>query len=312
MNKELETKGEQKINIVTQRWWFIGFSIVMVVLSFVAVSVLGLREGIDLKGGTQWRLSFASSTVSADQVLGVLRPLAPNGDVSVKRSDTSFVVRLPAADEVQHELYRTALKPLGTSTEESYSSIGPTIGNELRGKAIRAIIFVLLGISLYVAYAFRRVSKPISSWKYGIVTLVTLFHDVAIPAGLIAILGSTHGVEMDTNFIVALLVVMGFSVHDTIVVFDRIRENLTLAHGRKLEPFGTIVNRSVHETFARSLNTSLTLVIVLVALLVFGPPSLFYFILTILVGTVFGTYSSIFLASPLLYLWGEGGTVDNS
>lgn len=303
---------KQWINIVSQRWWFIGFSCLMIVASIVAVLSFGIKEGIDLKGGTQWRISFASSTVGEEQIVGVLKPIAPNGEVSVKRSDSAFLVRLPAADETMHEAYRSALAPLGSSTEQSFSSIGPTIGSELKGKAVRAIIFVLLGISLYVAYAFRKVSEPVSSWKYGIVTLVTLFHDVFIPTGLIAVLGYTHGVELDTNFIVALLVVMGFSVHDTIVVFDRIRENLMLAKGHRGESFGAIVNRSVHETFARSLNTSLTLIIVLVTLLVFGPPSLFYFILTMLVGTVFGTYSSIFLASPLLYLWGKGGPVDNS
>jgi preprotein translocase subunit SecF len=159
---------------------------------------------------------------------------------------------------------------------------------------------VLFGISLYIAFAFRKVSKPVSSWKYGMVTLVTLFHDVIMPAGLLAVLGRFKGIEIDTNFIVALLVVMGFSVHDTIVVFDRIRENLTLARGKAVS-LGDIINKSIRETFARSINTSLTLMIVLVALLVFGPPSLFYFILTILVGTLFGTYSSIFVASPLLY-----------
>jgi preprotein translocase subunit SecF len=163
---------------------------------------------------------------------------------------------------------------------------------------------VILGISLYIAWAFRKVSAPVKSWKYGIVTLVSLFHDVSIPAGFIAILGKLKGVEIDTNFIVALLVVMGFSVHDTIVVFDRIRENLLLKRGSKVD-LGAIVNFSVNETFVRSVNTSLTLILVLIAMLFFGPPSLFYFILTMLVGTVFGTYSSIFVASPLLYLWGK-------
>ena len=157
---------------------------------------------------------------------------------------------------------------------------------------------MLFGISTYIAWAFRKVSRPIASWKYGLVTLVTLFHDVSIPLGLVAFLG----VEIDTNIIVALLVVMGFSVHDTIVVFDRIRENVK-THWRNTVSFADIVNRSVRETIARSINTSLTLIFVLVALLIWGPESLFYFLLALLVGTVAGTYSSIFVASPLLFLW---------
>jgi len=147
----------------------------------------------------------------------------------------------------------------------------------------------------------------VKSWKYGLVTLFTLFHDVIISTGLIALLGRFRGVEFDTNIIVALLVVMGFSVHDTIVVFDRIRENLLRRKGVKLD-LGEIVNASVRETMARSINTSLTLVFVLVALIFLGPAPLFYFVLTILVGTIFGTYSSIFVASPLIYIWGKGGS----
>ena len=160
---------------------------------------------------------------------------------------------------------------------------------------------MLIGISLFIAFAFRKVSRPIRSWKYGVVTLVTLFHDVVIPAGLFAYLGRFYGVEADTNFIVALLVVMGFSVHDTIVVFDRIRENLLL--GREGAGLAEVVNKSINETLARSINTSVTLVLVLVALLLFGPATLTYFVLAILVGVILGTYSSIFVASPLLVIW---------
>ncbi len=186
-----------------------------------------------------------------------------------------------------------------------FESIGPAIGGELRSKAYWAFLFVILGISLYIAFAFRKVSHPVSSWKYGIIPLVTLFHDAVIPAGLIAVLGVLRHVEIDTNFVVAILVVMGFSVHDTIVVFDRIRENLRLERSSKFD-FGALVNKSVNETFARSLNTSFTLVLVLVALYIFGSASLQYFILTMLVGTIVGTYSSIFVASPLLTLWRQG------
>ena len=180
----------------------------------------------------------------------------------------------------------------------SFQSISPSVGANLRNNSIIAIILVLVGISLYIAFAFRKASRPISSWKYGWITLLTLFHDVAIPAGMLAILGHFANVQIDSDFIVALLVVMGFSVHDTIVVFDRIRENL-LNHRGKM-PFATIVNDSVNQTLARSINTSLTLILVLLALYFVGPADLQYFVLTLLVGVTTGIYSSIFIASPAL------------
>ncbi len=293
------------MNIIKRRNVFLGFSGALVLLSLVLVFTLGLREGIDLKGGTQWQIVFdRNATTTEVAVKDAIRSVSQNIDVSVKESsDGSFIIRLPETSEVGHQAYKTALGFLGNFKEQSSSSIGPTIGSELRTKSIWAIILVLVGISLYIAYAFRKVSRPVSSWKYGLVTLITLFHDVSIPTGLLAYLGWARGIEIDTNFIVALLVVMGFSVHDTIVVFDRIRENLLTSRGKM--SLGDIIDKSVHETFARSINTSLTLILVLVALLIFGPPSLFFFILTILVGTVFGTYSSIFIASPLLYLAGR-------
>ena len=163
------------------------------------------------------------------------------------------------------------------------------------------MIFVILGISFYVAFAFRKVYQPVSSWVYGLITLLTLFHDVVIPAGLLALLGHYARIEIDSNFVVALLVVMGFSVHDTIVVFDRIRENLLLDRGKTA--FSELVNRSINQTMARSVNTSLTLIFVLLAIYFVGPVSLHYFVLTLLVGVTTGIYSSIFVASPLLVIW---------
>lgn len=291
-------------DIIGKRNYFLGFSAALVALSLIAIAAFGLRAGIDLKGGTAWQIMFAGGAPAEASVREALVG-AGAGELTVTRGEGNvLLVRLPVIDETQHASYRAALEKLGGIEERSFTSIGPTVGAELRTRAIWAIVFVLLGISLYIAFAFRKVSAPVSSWKYGLATLISLFHDVVIPAGFLALLGQWKGIEMDTNFIVALLVVMGFSVHDTIVVFDRIRENLLLAKGRRFS-FAELVNESVRETFARSVNTSLTLVIVLVALLLAGPASLFYFVLIILVGTVFGTYSSIFVASPLLYLWGK-------
>lgn len=276
----------------------------MVILSIASVFVFGLKPGIDLTGGTQWQVSFteAPDTTAAD-VQVFLKDLS-GSDVSVKKTDgNAILMRLPSIDEQTHQQYSFKLiQKFGKMDELSFSSIGPSIGSELRNKAIWAFILVLFGISIYIAYAFRKVSRPIRSWKYGTVALVTLFHDVIIPTGVLALLGHLKGIEIDTNFIVALLVVMGFSVHDTIVVFDRIRENILIARGKTFE-LGEVIDNSVRETFTRSVNTSITLVLVLLAMLFWGPSSLFYFVLTIMIGTIFGTYSSIFVASPLLYVW---------
>jgi len=216
-------------------------------------------------------------------------------------------VRFKEIGEDEHKNLKVATaEKLGEFKELSFQSIGPTIGKELRERALWAVFLVLFGISLYVAFAFRKVSFPVTSWKYGVVALITLFHDVIIPVGVLAWLGRLGGVEMDTNFVVALLVIAGFSVHDTIVVFDRTRENLKKGKG---EQFSQIVNKSVNETLARSINTSATLLFVLLALYFAGPITLQFFILTILIGTLVGTYSSICVASPLLvewYEWGKG------
>lgn len=289
------------MDVIGKRKIYLSIAVFLVLVSIILVLVLGLKAGIDLKGGTSWQITMKNNPV-VDEVRSFLKEKSGVG-VEVKIiSDGGFILRLPEINEAQHQKLLEELKnKFSDVEEENFSSIGPTIGSELKRKAVWSILFVMLGISLYIARAFRKVSEPIKSWKYGLVTLITLVHDVVIPTGLIALLGYWKGIEMDTNFIVALLVVMGFSVHDTIVVFDRIRENLLLYRPKNI-PLEEIINRSVRETFARSVNTSLTLVIILITLMIFGPPPLFYFILTILVGTIMGTYSSIFVASPLLYL----------
>jgi preprotein translocase subunit SecF len=291
-------------NLLDYKKYFLAFSGGLVIIAIVLISIFGFKPGIDLQGGAEWAVKSGVpefETKAAEKLTGII-----GAPVTVRHlGDGTAILRLPSTTETEHRAYETKLKEIGEFTEIGFTSVGPTIGVELRNKAITAMILVLLAISLYIAFSFRKASKPITSWKYGLVTLVTLAHDVIIPAGMLAVLGKFLGIEMDTNSIVALLVVMGFSVHDTIVVFDRIREHLVRGETGDL---GALVNRSVRETFVRSINTSLTLVLVLVALLIWGPESMFYFTLTILVGTVFGTYSSIFVASPLLYLWGRGGS----
>ncbi len=292
------------MDIIGKSKIFVTIAAVLVIASLVAIFGFGLKPGIDLAGGTEWQIIFQED-VSASEVQSFFKTEL-NEEASTKAVSTGdMIIRLRDINEEEHQSYREALiSEFSEFKEQSFSSVGPVIGQELRKKAMWAMLGVLISISLFVAWAFRKVSKPINSWKYGITTLLALVHDVAIPTGLFALLGYIQGVEVDTTFIVALLVILGFSVNDTIVVMDRIRENLILNRGKKIN-LKEIINKSVNETVMRSVNTSLTLVVVLLALLTFGPQSLFYFILTILVGTLVGTYSSIFVASPILYLWGR-------
>jgi preprotein translocase subunit SecF len=179
--------------------------------------------------------------------------------------------------------------------------VGPTIGAELRNKALAALGAVLLCILLFIAFAFRKVSEPVSSWMYGLIALATLFFDVLVPLGFFAVLGYVAGAQIDTLFVTAILTILGYSVHDTIVVFDRTRENLRLNQERnRKEDFESVAGRSVGQTFVRSMNTSVTTLLSLVALYLIGPESTRFFALTLLVGIVAGTYSSIAFATPLL------------
>ncbi len=183
--------------------------------------------------------------------------------------------------------------------ELRFDAVGPSIGEELKRKSIYAIIFVLIAIILYIAWAFRKVSKPVASWKYGLAAIAALFHDVLITVGVFVILGKYFGVEVNAPFIVALLTVLGYSVNDSIVVFDRIRENLPKSD----EDFENTINTSVNQTITRSINTSLTTLIVLLSIVFFGGATIKSFALALSIGIFIGTYSSIFLASPLLVVW---------
>ena len=298
------------MNVIKNKYIFLSFSGILVLASFAAIAVFGLRQGIDFTGGTLWQIGLGDEDVNIEEVrIFVAEDLELEAVVTPETSTNSVILRMKEIPEDLHQKYFSDFQAKFSSAEDlRFESIGPAIGSELRRKAIWAFAFVLLGISFYIAFAFRKVSRPVSSWKYGAITLVTLFHDAIIPAGLFAVLGYFFHAEIDTNFIVAILVVMGFSVHDTIVVFDRIRENLRLERNYKFD-FSALVNKSVNETMARSINTSLTLVLVLIALYIFGAGSLTYFTLVILVGTVFGTYSSIFFASPLLTLWNKSDKI---
>ena len=188
--------------------------------------------------------------------------------------------------------------------EKSFTAIGPSIGKELTNKAIAAIIAIVLALLAFITFAFRKVSKPVSSWKYAVIAIVTLVHDMLVPMGVFAYLGFARGAEVDSLFVVALLAILGISINDTIVVFDRVRENLRRREEMNTkEPFDETVGKSLNQTIVRSINTSLTVVFVLLALFFFGPETTKNFALMLTVGMIAGTYSSIFLASPLLVVW---------
>ncbi|MEK7093994.1 MAG: protein translocase subunit SecF [Patescibacteria group bacterium] len=295
------------LKAIENRKIFLSIAAILVIVSVGSIAFFGFKQGIDFTGGSLWRFKVQDSA-DLSKIESVLKKDLAISDVHLTSvgSDSSIIARLPVIDQATHDKGILLLQAsLPGFVELSFQSIGPSVGAELRKNALLAVFFVLLGISLYVAFAFRKVSRPISSWKYGVVTLVSLFHDVIVPAGLLAFLGYSQGIEIDSNFVVALLVIAGFSVHDTIVVFDRIRENLILQRGKS--EFSDIINDSVNQTAVRSVNTSLTLIFVLITLLFLGPVTLQYFIGTLLLGTVIGVYSSIFVASPLLLVWHRFG-----
>lgn len=283
------------------------FFILPIVLSVVAIAAIvgwGLKPGLDLAGGSLLQVTYTGERPTAEAVRGVVETLGL-GEVRVQSTGTNgYILRERTLTNEEKNSLVSALQLLGPLTEDQFTSVGPTIGQELLNKAWIAIVLVTLSIILFIAFAFRGVSKPVQSWKYGVVAIITLMHDILIPAGLFAILGHFAGAEIDSLFIVAVLTILGISINDTIVIFDRIRENLSINEARnKHEAFESVVGHSIVQTLARSINTSLTVVIVLLALYVYGPAATHNFALTLIVGMIAGTYSSIFLAAPLLVVW---------
>lgn len=288
------------LNIIRYyKFWF-AVSGLLLIAGIASLSIYGLKPGIDFTGGTMSQLKF-DNVPNTNDIRSVVVD-SGSADPSVQPAgEKSVIIRTGPEDQQQHEKMLAALKAkFGNVTEEQYSSIGPVIGKELRADAAWQLALVSLGIVLYIAYAFRKVSKPVSSWRFGWAAIIALLHDLFIVVGIFSLLGHFFGVEIDSLFVTALLTVLGFSVHDTIVVFDRIRENLRVRAGSSLPE---IINSSINQTLVRSLNTSLTVVFVLVALLLFGGVTIKYFVLALLVGIIAGTYSSIYIASPVLIVW---------
>ena len=283
------------------------FFILPALLSLAALFAIvtwGLKPGIDLSGGSLLQVSYSQGRPPITEVQQLVATLK-YGEVRVQPTGTDgYILRQRDLSNQEKQVMETVLGGLGPIHEDQYTSVGPTLGAELLQKAWIAITLVTLCIILFIAFAFRHVSKPVASWKYGVVAIITLLHDILIPTGVFAFLGHAVGAEVDALFIVALLTILGISINDTIVVFDRIRENLALNESKhKREDFDEVVGRSIMQTLARSINTSLTVVIVLFSLYVLGPATTRDFALTLIVGMIAGTYSSIFLAAPLLVAW---------
>ena len=277
--------------------WF-SLSALLLAVSIFSIVRYGFNLSIDFKGGTLTEVSYEGATLTPEALNNKIEGLKLGG-FSVRPSGTNhYIIRTKELNQEESNALSKLLGSTGQVTIERQNTVGPIAGSELKSKAVKAIAVVILLIVLFVTFAFRRVSRPVSSWKYGLATIIALAHDVVIPLGVFVFLGHFFGYEIDLLFVTGLLAILGYSVHDTIVVFDRVRENLRLKSGSV--PFEETVGKSVTQTFGRSINTSLTIFITLLALYLFGSHATQEFSLLLIVGIIVGTYSSIFVASPLL------------
>lgn len=277
---------------------FLGISAIAVALALLAVLVFGLKKSIDFTGGARVVVTYPSA-VSVAQVADSLK--TNFGEVKVQeQGSNTFKLTLREMKESDYQLLSQDLSKIAKDPQvKEFSMLGPSVSGEVTQKAIIGFILVVIAIIIFVTLSFLGVSHPVSSFKYGIITIIALLHDTIIPTGVFAWLGATQGVEVDSLFVVALLTILGVSVSDTIVIFDRIRENLKSHKNRSFEE---VVGMSLDQSLVRSLATSVSVIAVLLALYFFGPVSTKYFALTLTIGMFVGTYSSIFVASPLLVL----------
>lgn len=294
------------MNIIGLRKIWYSISAILIIPGIIAFFMWGLKPGIDFRGGTNMEVKFTQNT-SVEQVKNAVSNLELKSlTVQTTNTPNTYLIKSEQIDQEKHIKMIEELKKVGENQEIKFETVGPTMSNDLKNKAIMAVIIASLAIIFYIAFAFRQVPRPASSWRFGVGAVLALVHDLVFVIGLWAILGHYFGYEIDSLFITGLLTIMGFSVHDTIVVFDRIRENLRKHPSLAFEEN---VNNSIIQTINRSLNTSLTVLIVLAALYFLGGDSLKHFILLLLFGITIGTYSSIFNASPILVSW-QGWTMN--
>src|SRR3989339_69058 len=294
-----------KVNFIGHRKINLFMSLSLFVVAVVALLIFGLKPGNDFTGGSSLEIKFTKDAPATEQIKEILVPLN-FGNISAQTAgDGGVILKMRLINETEHQQMLTKLRENFEKgdlkvLEERFETVGPAISTQLRTRSLYAVVAVLLAIIAYIAYSFRRVSKPVASWKYGTVAVIAILHDVTITAGVFAFLGHYLGVEVDVPFVVALLTILGYSVNDTIVVFDRIRENIIR---RSCDNFADTVNQAINETFARSINTTATTLFTLFAMFFFGGDTIKWFVMALLVGIFLGAYSSIFVASPLLVEW---------
>lgn len=290
--------------IIQNRKIFLSLSAVIITACLVALFTWGLNFGIDFTGGSLLEVKFENYQPSVTELQASVQDLNLQSLV-IQPTEDSVILRFKESSEETHQAVLGSLEKLASTQENAsvnqlqFDSIGASIGQELKSKSFNAAIIVFLMIIFYISWAFKSVSKPVSSWKYGVTAIIALVHDLILILGVFAALGHFYGIEINTPFIAAILTVLGYSVSDTIVIFDRIRENLPKSH----EDFENTINRSVNQTLVRSFHTSLSSILALLAIIIFGGDTIKDFALALVVGISVGTYSSIFVASPVLVIW---------
>jgi len=299
MDVEVVSKLIIMINFTKHRKIYFGFSGVLIIASIFALIVFGLKPGIDFTGGSILEIDYQEIRPSNQEILEKLNEFDLGTIYAQPTGEKGVILRMEEIDEEIHQQILEKLQDGKELEEIRFESIGPTIGQELKQKTKIVIVVALLSMIVYIALAFRKVQRPLRSWQYGITSVVALFHDILIPLGIFAVLGKFYGIEISIPVITALLAVLGYSINNTVVVFDRIRENLL----KRGEIFEEIVDRSLNQTLSRQINTSLTTLFVAGAIFFLGGETLKYFALALIFGILAGTYSSIFLASPILVTW---------
>lgn len=276
------------------------FSAILILGAIVSLILFPLKLGIEFNGGSRIQIEFKDQRPGNEEISQALAQF-DLGDIIIQPTGQKGVVlQFREIDETKHQEIISKLNTISVIEDNNFNLIGPSVGQELKNKTFIAISLSLLAITIYIAFAFRKVSRPVASWKYGIASLIALFHDIIIPLGIFSLLGKFYNVEITIPIIAALLTILGFSVHDTIVIFDRIRENILR---RGLGRFEQTVDVSLNQTIGRSVSTVATVLLVMASLFFFGGPTLKYFSLALIIGVTAGAYSSIFIASPLLVTW---------
>jgi len=292
------------IPFVKYRKIYFIFSGILLIGSLVCLIIFGLKLGIDFTGGSILELEFKTERPSNQEIRESLKGF-DLGEIYIQPADEKgLILRMKDISEDVHQQIIQKLKAKGELEEKRFESIGPVIGQELKEKAKLLIVISLLSIVFYIAIAFRRVQKPLSSWQYGIASLFILSHDILIPLGVFALLGKFYQVQLTIPIICAFLTIVGYAINNVVVVYDRLRENLLRGVFRDFVlEFETAANKSINQTLTRQLNTSLTTLFPLIAIFFLGGETLKYFALTLILGITAGTYSSIFLAIPILVSW---------